>query len=195
MAKEYKRASELMPKNEASLRILQERAEQLARIDLDKHRNQGISYVKFRIGKNECYGISYEYVHEILQKGTLFKPPCTPDCVAGVINWRGKLITVVDLMTFFHPKQTRCDNEFIIVTNTNDIALGILASHVDGSETYDLVELKSPLSSVNVANPEYILGLHQSTIAILNLEKLLAGLGQEIKEEVYKTGEVHGHSN
>lgn len=193
VTKIQKHASELMPQSEVDLRILKARAEQLAKQELNTQDVSGIAYVQFQLSPQEHYGVSYQYVHEILHHVVVAKPPCTPNFVSGVINWRGSLITVVDLMRFFHSEHSGGVGEFILVVSTNDITLGISAYHIEGSSMYQLDQLNAPLLSMDVANPEYILGLHQSITAILNVDALLLGLNQAIKESLYRIGEAHGN--
>ncbi len=187
-----KHASELMPQSENALRILKARAELLAKPEVSAIELRGIDYVRFQLSPNENYGISYQYVYEILHHVTVSKPPCIPYFVAGVINWRGSLITVVDLMKFFHPEYSGKAGEFIIIVSVNNMTLGILAYSIEGSLVYQLSQLNTPLSSTKVANPEYILGLHQSVTAILNIDVLIPGLYQAIRESIYRIGDIHG---
>ncbi|MCW8399222.1 chemotaxis protein CheW [Legionella sp. PATHC038] len=197
MNKEQPHASALMPKTELAIKILKSRALQLAKQEIDTSKNQGISFVHFKLGQKESYGVSYQYVQEILHNTPIEQPPFVPHFISGVINWRGTLITVVDLNKFFHPQHSehnpKQDNKFIIIIRANDITLGLLTYHVEGSETYQQDQLAAPLSAVNIANPEYILGLHQAATAILNVEKMISSLNQEIKMRLYKTGESHGN--
>lgn len=192
MTKIQKHASELMPRGETELRVLSARAEQLAKKEINVQEVNGTAYVRFQLGTQEHYGISYQYVHEILRHIAVAKPPCVPHFVVGVINWRGSLITVVDLMKFFHPGYLETSGEFIIVINANEITLGILACSIEGGSTFQHNQLSTPLSSIKVANPEYILGLHQATTAILNVDALVSRLNQTIKENIYRIGDPHG---
>lgn len=192
VTKLQKHASELMPQSAEALRILIARAELLAKPEVSAIDVRGIDYVRFQLSPNEHYGISYQHVCEILHHVTVSKPPCIPTFVVGVINWRGSLITVVDLMKFFHPEYSGATGEFIIIVSINDMTLGILAYSIEGSLMYQPSQLNTPLSSTKVANPEYILGLHQSVTAILNIDGLIPGLYQAIKESVYRIGDVHG---
>ncbi len=196
MIKEQKHASELMPQSEDALKILQARAKQLAQQELDISKNHGTAFIRFSLGQNESYGISYQHVQEVLHNIALAQAPYVPNFIAGVLNWRGSLITVVDLIKFFHPNtnnSTQQDNEFIIIVHANNITLGLLVHRVEGSEIYLPSELAIPLSSANVTNPEYILGLHHAITAIINVEALISSLSQEIKMRLYKIGEVHGN--
>ncbi|MGL5742445.1 MAG: chemotaxis protein CheW [Legionella sp.] len=197
MSKEQKHASELMPKDEDALLVLQARAKHLAQQEMDASKNNGIAFIRFKLTQNENYGIPYQYVQEILHNATMSRPPFVPNFISGVINWRGNLITVVDLIKFFHPNHakhaTHYDHEFIIVINANDVTLGLLTQRVEGNEVYQPHQLATPLSTANVANPEYILGLYQATTAIINVETLIVSLSQEIKKSLYRIGELHGN--
>ncbi|EHL31705.1 chemotaxis protein CheW [Legionella drancourtii] len=194
MTKVQKHASELMPKGDAALRILQARAEQLAQYEQGVSEPSGVAYVRFRLGLNEHYGIAYQHIHEILHYVSIAKPPFVPDFITGVINWRGSLITVIDLMKFFHPDRLESCSKIIIVINTNDVTLGLLVNRVEGNGIYQPSQLGVPLTSVNVAHTEYILGLDRAVTAILNIDALVLGLSQEIKKSVYKIGDVYGNS-
>ncbi|KTC81025.1 chemotaxis protein CheW [Legionella cherrii] len=197
MNKEQQHASALMPKTELAIKILKSRALQLAKQEIDTTKNHGISFVHFKLGQNESYGVSYQYVQEILHNAPVEQPPFVPHFISGVINWRGTLITVVDLNKFFHPQHSehnpKQDNKFIIIIRANNTTLGLLTYRIEGSETYQPDQLAAPLSAVNIANPEYILGLHHAATAILNVETMISSLNQEIKMRLYKTGESHGN--
>ncbi len=195
MIKEQKHASELMPKSEEALKILQARAKQLAQQEEDVRKNHGVAFIRFSLSKNEIYGVPYQYVQEILHHTPMAHPPFAPNFIAGVLNWRGTLITVVDLLKFFHPNHSnhKQDNQFIIVVHANDITLGLLVHRVQGSETYLPGQLAAPLSSASVTNSEYILGIHHAVTAMINMEAFTSGLSQEIKTRLYKIGEGHGN--
>jgi purine-binding chemotaxis protein CheW len=194
MTKVQKHASELMPTSDAALRILRARAEQLAQYEQGVGEQNGIAYVRFRLGPNEHYGVAYQYVQEVLHAVSIAKPPFAPDFITGVINWRGTLITIVDLMRFFHPSRSEAGDKKIIVINANEMTLGLLINSVEGSGLYQPMQLATPLASVNVAHSEYILGLDLALTAILNVEALILGLSQEIKKSIYRIGDVHGNN-
>lgn len=214
--KEQRHASELLPKSREALPVLQRRAKQLAKQEQNNDEINGIDYVRFTLSHNENYGVPYQYVQEILHNVIVTKPPFVPHFVAGIINWRGALITIVDLTTFFHPSHSEPGSvseneikgntavntpvskephsEFILIISAQNITLGLIAHQIEGSAVYQPNHLGFPLSCVNVANPEYILGLHHAVTAILNIDVLIPRLSQEIKQNLYRTGEIHGSS-
>lgn len=148
--------------------------------------DKGISFIGFELHPNEDYGVPYPYVQEILPHTKIEKPPFVPPFIAGVINWQGFLITVVDLNKFFHRKQSKCSNGYIIIISTEESTLGLLVPNITGTAVYQPGQLDSPLSSVGPIHPDYLLGVHHTAIGILHVDALVTGLSLEIK------GEVHG---
>lgn len=193
MTKKQKNASELIPKNDIAVQVLQGRAELLAKEELGSFETNEIAYICFALGNNEQYGIAYQHVRELLHHANMARPPCVPSFIAGVINWRGTLITVVDLNHFFHPQHAVEAGEFIIVLNVNEITLGIMIPQIKGSNSYQLAQLSEPLLAAKSVNSEYILGLDKSIIAIINVEALVLGLIKETKKGVHRIGDVYGN--
>lgn len=179
-------AAELMPQDIESQNILRERALQLAeQEESPAAQEESVPYICFTIAENEFYGVPYQYSKEVIRNPLLTKPPRTPEYVCGVINWRGALVLVLDLKRFFHTQNTQntqklssTDKEYIIIVSINGITLGILAKTIEGSKAYHPSGLQAPLLSTNVAKPEYIIGLDQAVIAIINLEAIVSALSK-----------------
>jgi len=60
--------------------------------------------VGFQIGR-ETYGVPITSLHEIVRVPEITAVPDAPDYVEGVINLRGKIVSVIDLRKRFHQKQ------------------------------------------------------------------------------------------
>ena len=56
--------------------------------------------VGFRIGR-ETFGVPISLVHEIVRVPDITSVPDAPECVEGVINLRGRIISVIDLRKRF----------------------------------------------------------------------------------------------
>lgn len=192
MNKKQKPASELMPKDKKAIHILQKRANLFAKQEVDVNERNGIAFIRFELSPDESYGVPYPYVQDILNNVILAKPPFIPYFVAGILNWRGSLITIIDLFKFFHSKSTEHTSLFIIVIHAKDSTVGLLVHRVDGSAYYQPTQLSPPLSLINVAKPKYILGLHEANTAILDVDILISGLNEEIKKSVYRMEDIHG---
>lgn len=64
-----------------------------------------IHIVGFQIG-GETYGVPIASLHEIVRVPEITAVPDAPDYMEGVINLRGKIVSVIDLRKRFHQKQT-----------------------------------------------------------------------------------------
>ncbi len=167
-------AAMLMPGDEATRRVLKERARAIAKpVNLQQHalRDQ---YLRFRLGAVERYGIPYPYLDELLYLGNLARVPCTPAFIAGVINYRGELLTILDLKQFFRmPSIELGDEARIIVVKQGAMRVGLLVDSVDGNEEYQEAELSPALRSEGVSNMDYVLGIHAGNVTLLNMKLFL----------------------
>src|SRR5262249_59278369 len=62
--------------------------------------------VGFRVGR-EVFGVPISLVHEIVRVPEITSVPDSPGCVQGVINLRGKIVSVVDLRRRFGEKEIK----------------------------------------------------------------------------------------
>jgi len=67
--------------------------------------NPELQIVGFRVGR-ETYGVPITSLHEIVRVPEITAVPDAPDYMEGVINLRGKIVSVVDLRKRFGVPQT-----------------------------------------------------------------------------------------
>lgn len=92
---------------------------------------QGIGqYVIFTLGREE-YAFDISVVREIFPTQEITKVHRSPAHIEGVMNLRGKLVTVVDLRRRFRltPKELT-ENSRIIVVDASDAPVGFLVDEV-----------------------------------------------------------------
>jgi purine-binding chemotaxis protein CheW len=167
-------AAALMPQDVATRKILEERARAIAKPASQQLHEMRDQYLRFRLGAVERYGIPYHYLEELVYVGNLTRVPCTPAFVAGVVNHRGELLTILDLKQFFRMSALALDDEArIIVVKHAGMRVGLLVDAVDGNEEYQDIELSPPLISEGVSNMEYVLGIHIGSVTLLNLAAIL----------------------
>jgi len=78
-------------------RIFQARAQALSqekgRTLGDEH---GLHLISFYVA-GEFFGIEVKYLQEIYESTQITKIPCTPDVLVGLMNYRGAVLTIIDL--------------------------------------------------------------------------------------------------
>jgi purine-binding chemotaxis protein CheW len=138
--------------------------------------NSDLHIVGFRIGR-ETYGVPITALHEIVRVPEITAVPDAPDYMEGVINLRGKIVSVLDLRKRFGEKQvTSGKRNRILVLEHNGRLCGLI---VDSASEV----LKIPESEVAPPPTEFLegglncvtgLGKHQGRlIVLLDMAKLL----------------------
>lgn len=175
----------LMPKTSAARKVLRQRAQLLARQNKQTRQDTLEHFVCFRLGPSERYGIAYAYLEEIAHCLAITRVPCTPPAIAGVANYRGELLTVLDLKHLFRTEEGgRNDVAQVIVTRSGGMRVGLIVDEVEGNDTFVAASLAPPLPSAGVSNLDYVQGIHQGRVAILNIAALLADLALCVDEAV-----------
>ena len=82
--------------------------------------------VGFRIGR-ETFGVPINLVHEIVRVPEITAVPDAPDYVEGVINLRGKIVSIVDLRKRFGEREiTRHKKNRILVAELEGKMVGLI---------------------------------------------------------------------
>jgi len=129
----------------------------------------------------EEYGIEILKVHEIIGMRPITPVPRTPEYIRGVINLRGKVITVVDLrMKFGMESKEPTDLSCIIVVQTAGVEIGIMVDQV--SEVVDIApgDIDNTPSFGPEVDTDYILGigkLNDKVRLLLDIDKVLSNSG------------------
>jgi purine-binding chemotaxis protein CheW len=139
------------------------------------------TFLSFRIGK-EYFAVSVQKALEVLEKQYITVVPNVPDYVEGVINFRGKIIPVIDARLKFNlPKRTEEEKYVVIVfdlmVNNKKMVIGAMADSVhDVVALDDSSILEVPELGFNY-NAEFILGMlknENSFTMILDIDKVFS---------------------
>jgi purine-binding chemotaxis protein CheW len=171
-------ASSLMPKTQNELQVLNQRAEHYSiKQEEEKIHEHETTYVRFRLGENEHYGIPYKYIREVMNNVVVTSVPCVPDYIAGVINRRSVLITILDLNVLIYGySHEHGENASIIILVVNGMTIGILTDGIEGSHAYHEDSLSPPIPSEHIKKMDYVLGLHNGNTTIMNMDLILSDI-------------------
>jgi len=134
---------------------------------------------------DERYGIEPKYVVEVHPLSQLTPVPCTPDFVLGIVNLRGRIISVIDLKIFFElPQQGFTNLNRLIVLESTDMEFGLLADLVVGRRIIALKDIQPPLPTMTEIGIEYLTGITADDLIILDGGKLLADSSIVVHETV-----------
>lgn len=105
--------------------------------------SKDLQIVGFRVGR-ETFGVRISHVHEIVRVPEITAVPESPEYVEGVINLRGKIISVVDLRKRFGEKTiTSNKKNRILVVEVENKMVGLI---VDAASEV----LKIPESAIDL---------------------------------------------
>jgi purine-binding chemotaxis protein CheW len=155
--------------------ILKERARILARERMDQPMpGEQIEFLEFTLAQ-ERYGIETTYIREVAPVAAMTRVPCTPAFVAGIINLRGQILSVIDLRKRFDlAEKGPADLGRVIILGTEDMLIGVLAATIIGLHAISRQELETPLPTLTGRREQYLKGISRSRVAILDAQKLLS---------------------
>jgi purine-binding chemotaxis protein CheW len=143
------------------------------------------SIVVFRLGAREHYGVWYQHAEEILPPARIASVPCTPAHIAGVVNRRGELLTVLDLRLFFRTEPAeQAGTQRILVVSASGMSVGVLVDELVGYEAVDRGEIAPPIPSQGVSNLGYVHGIYRGEVTLLDIEALLGDQTVVVEERV-----------
>lgn len=133
----------------------------------------------------ETYGIPINHVREVYPLKDLTPLPCTPSFVAGIINVRGEVLSVVDLKKFFDlPVQGLTDLNKVIIISDGIMEFGILADAILEVITVAREDIQSGLPTLTGVREDYLLGITPDRMIILDAAGLLTDPKIIVREEV-----------
>ena len=130
----------------------------------------------FYIG-NTMWGIDIMNTQEVILIQDITKVYNAPNYIEGIINLRGRIVTVLSLCKKLNiePEGDVIDQRIIIV-NVGDEYLGLLVDKISEVVEVDKKAIMSSPSTVSGVNGRYINGIYHFnniTIASLNLDSVL----------------------
>lgn len=93
------------------------------------------------------YAVAMPAVAEVGRPPSLTRVPGVPDWVAGVANWRGRVLAVLDLRPLLAAAPAGLDRRGRLLVLSHDGAtVGLLSERVEGTRTLDLASVEPALA-------------------------------------------------
>jgi purine-binding chemotaxis protein CheW len=128
----------------------------------------------------ERYALDLHFLRSVQPARELARVPCTPAYVAGAVNVRGEVVTVLDLGTALGlPSGATPIRSEVLLVEVAGNRVGLLVDEVVGIERLALEELDRAISGREFAN-----GIAGGTTVYLNLAALLTDEQLSVAEEV-----------
>jgi len=182
LAAAYERIADALPADEVA-RILEQRTRALAQVPPAEETGERAQVITLALGE-ETYAIETAFVEVIQPLGGLTRVPCTPDFVAGVINLRGRILSVIDLHRFMGLDKTAIDEQAqVVAVNAAGLEVALLVNSVREVTALRLEQLTAVLPDAHTA-VDYTRGVMPDMTVFLDLEAIMKDSRMVVWEEV-----------
>ena len=114
--------------------------------------------VVVRLGGSR-YALPMDSVAEVGRPPTLTRVPGLPAWLSGVVNWRGRVLAVLDLRTLLAAPAAALDRRArLVVLNRGSLPVGLLTEGVEGTHLLDEETVEPALAHLPTSAAELLLG-------------------------------------
>lgn len=171
---------------EGKVEILRARARALAREPQrqDHQVYEQLEVIEFVLAY-ERYALEVGFVREVHPLKEITPLPGTPGFVAGIVNVRGQIVSVVNLKRLFElPERGLTDLNKVIILNDGEMEFGLLVDAVVGVRRLLLRDLQPPLPTLAGARAGYVQGVTQQRVSMLDAQKILSDPALLVRAEM-----------
>lgn len=163
---------------------LAERARRLARPIAEATGGATLDVLEFTIA-GERYAAEARYLREVHRPRELARLPCVPAFVAGIVNVRGRLLTVIDIRKYFGlADRDLPDPAAVVVAAGPDLELGLVADSIEGLRTLGEAELMPAAAGGEIIPRRCLRGITADGWVVLDLAALLSDPGLVVHDEI-----------
>lgn len=164
-------------------RVLRERAQKLAGRDAGSV-GADLEVVSFCLA-DERYALASRHVGEAFPLRGLTPLPCTPPFVAGVVNLRGQILSLVDLKVFFDLPPRKDDGDLmVILIRSETMEMGLLVDPPLEVRRLPLAAIHPPLATLTGVRSAYLHGLAERDLIVLDGRKILEDPSLRVMDEL-----------
>lgn len=161
-----------LPREEVA-RILRDRALALATpLDDAAPAAEMIELLVFSLA-GERFGVEIARVLEVTALRELIPVPCTPAFVLGVINYRGRIVTVLELRRLLNlPGEGVAKGRGVIVVEAGGMTFGTVADTIAGTLSVPAHQVAPPPEAFTGLRLALTRGITDALITVLDLDAL-----------------------
>lgn len=165
--------------------ILKSRAKALAGLQVPEDQGgERVDLLEFLLS-GETYAIETSFISETFPLIDFTPLFCTPPFVMGIINVRGRIVSIVDMRRFFDLPIIGLSNlNRVIIVRDDNMEFGILADSIIGMRSLPLQELQPSLPTLTGIREEFLRGVTGDRLVLLDMGKILADRRLVVHEEV-----------
>ncbi|QMS90915.1 purine-binding chemotaxis protein CheW [Nostoc edaphicum CCNP1411] len=124
--------------------------------------NLADGYLKFQLNQQTTAVLSMKHTQEaiLVPVESITSMPNMPPCILGLMNWRSRIIWVVDLpkMLNLESLDYRLRQYNVIVIQVESLVLGLVVQEIKGTTKFIVDEIHSPIGQVTSSLVPYLCG-------------------------------------
>ena len=154
-------------------KILKERARLMASEETAKNSGKITEVLQFSLHP-ERFAIETFYVKEVITLENLTPLPGTPAFVMGIMSYRGRILSAVNLRNFLNLTETGLSEmNKVIVLGDEEMEFGLVADKIEGTENVLNADITEPPYSLSERGRELMKGIAGGEVVLLDGNKLL----------------------
>ena len=123
---------------------------------------------------DELYAIGSEHVAQVLPLNQYTPLPNTPAHVLGIVNVRGRIVSVLDLRVLFElPIGGLAERSFLLILHSAEMEFGLLIDRVLGVAQIRREALQGGPANLSGVRANYLLGVTSEQCTVLDGARLL----------------------
>jgi purine-binding chemotaxis protein CheW len=154
--------------------LLRERARQLAQRVDQVDTGELLEVIQFRLG---CERLAFEsaWVKEVFAPREVVAVPGTPPFVAGIVNHRGSILSVVDLAKFLGlPPSPGTEPGVVLYLGDEGMEFGVLIDQVEAANTVSRHAITAVPPTLPEESARYLRGVLPGAVSLIDAGLLLA---------------------
>jgi len=159
--------------SESELEILKQRArriERAARADT----NEGLREALLVNIERETYAIPVDSIRAVYRDLPITALPQTPERVAGIVNLRGRIATVMNLGIILGvDSEVDPNRNTVVVTSNGDYEVGLAVDYSNHMVAVNVADLNAVNTMIELTKDEYVAGVLADGTVLLDVEAIL----------------------
>lgn len=164
--------------------ILQERARLAAQSAREEVRfAQTLEVVEFLLA-GERFAFPAEFIQEVTSLSEITPLPCVSSFVLGIVNLRGQIVAVMDLRVLLRLTLKEEPVGNLLFLRSDSTILGIRVDRIIGTRSIPADRLTPHLATLSGVQAEWLKGVSEDGVIVLDAGKILHDHMLRIEEEV-----------
>ncbi|WP_043238375.1 chemotaxis protein CheW [Stutzerimonas azotifigens] len=139
-----------------------------------------LEVLAFNLG-GETYAVASEHVALVMPLSQYTPLPGTPPYVLGIVNVRGRIVSVLDLRVLFElPNEGLSDKNFLAILQGPEMEFGLLIDRVLGIRHIHRDALQKQVANLTGIRSAYLLGVTAGQWTVLDGARLLDDPGMRV---------------